>query len=72
MQLLSLIVLALATPIQAAAYSKAKTALAKLINPDKVALATGTGWQKGLCVGNTAAIYSISWPAFCLQDAPLG
>ncbi|KAB8292162.1 hypothetical protein EYC80_007905 [Monilinia laxa] len=80
MQVLSLVLLALATPIRAAggdgdwavAYTKARTALAKLTNVNKVALVTGTGWEKGPCVGNTAAISSIGWPAFCLQDGPLG
>ena len=56
----------------AAAYTKAKTALAKLTNANKVALATGIGWEKGPCVGNTAAISSIGFPELCLQDGPLG
>jgi beta-glucosidase len=56
----------------AAAYAKAATALAKLTNTNKVALVTGVGWQKGPCVGNTAAIPSIGYPQFCLQDGPLG
>lgn len=80
MQFLSLVLLVLATPIHAAAgdgdwasaYTKAKTALAKLTNANKVTLVTGVGWEKGPCVGNTAAISSIGWPAFCLQDGPLG
>ncbi|KAJ8061602.1 hypothetical protein OCU04_009408 [Sclerotinia nivalis] len=82
MQVLSLVLLVLATPIRAAAaagdgdwaaaYTKAKTALAKLTNVNKVTLVTGVGWEKGPCVGNTAAIPSIGWPAFCLQDGPLG
>lgn len=80
MQILSLLLVALATPIRAAAgdgdwvaaYTKARTALAKLTNANKVTLVTGTGWEKGPCVGNTAAISSIGWPAFCLQDGPLG
>ncbi|PQE04356.1 putative beta-D-glucoside glucohydrolase protein [Rutstroemia sp. NJR-2017a BBW] len=56
----------------AAAYAKAATALAKLTNTNKVALVTGVGWQKGPCVGNTAAIPAIGYPQFCLQDGPLG
>lgn len=80
MQILSLLLVALATPIRAAAgdgdwvaaYTKARTTLAKLTNANKVTLVTGTGWEKGPCVGNTAAISSIGWPAFCLQDGPLG
>lgn len=34
----------------APAYAKASTALAKLTNADKVALASGIGWMKGPCV----------------------
>jgi len=56
----------------AAAYTKATVALAKLTQANKIALVTGTGWQKGPCVGNTAAISSIGYPALCLQDGPLG
>jgi beta-glucosidase len=80
MQALAVSLLALATPIFAAAgdgdwasaYSKATTALAKLSNANKVALVTGVGWQKGTCVGNIAAISAISFPGLCLQDGPLG
>ncbi|KAG8907624.1 hypothetical protein FRC00_011712, partial [Tulasnella sp. 408] len=50
----------------------AKTAVAKLSTADKVSLATGTMWQKGPCVGNTAAISSIGFPGLCLQDGPVG
>ncbi|RDL36358.1 Glycoside hydrolase [Venustampulla echinocandica] len=72
--------LALATPVfgaagdgdWAAAYTKAKAALGKLSNQDKVNMVTGSGWQKGPCVGNTVAINSINYPALCLQDGPLG
>ena len=56
----------------AAAYSKAETALAQLTNANKVALATGIGWEKGPCVGNIAAISSIGFPELCLQDGLLG
>ena len=56
----------------AAAYSKADTALAKLSQQDKVNIVSGIGWNKGPCVGNTAAIGSISYPQLCLQDGPLG
>lgn len=80
MQLLPLSLLALATPVfsaagdgdWAAAYAKAKTALAKMSNQDKVNMVTGSGWEKGPCVGNTVAIGSIGYPALCLQDGPLG
>ncbi|MCJ1310080.1 hypothetical protein MMC25_003741 [Agyrium rufum] len=56
----------------ASAYTKANAALAKLQNSDKIKLVTGMGWQKGPCVGNTAAISSIGYPELCLQDSPLG
>ncbi|KAK1229387.1 hypothetical protein PQX77_007564 [Marasmius sp. AFHP31] len=51
----------------AAAYTKAKAAVAKLSLKDKVNLGTGVGWMKGHCVGNTPAISSINFP-----DSPLG
>ncbi|KAK6434858.1 hypothetical protein LTR95_008956 [Oleoguttula sp. CCFEE 5521] len=54
------------------AYSKAKTALAKLSNADKIKIVTGVGWSKGPCVGNTGAVSSIGYPSLCLQDGPLG
>ena len=80
MKTLILSLLAFATPIfaaagdgdWAAAYAKAKTALAKLTNTNKAALATGMGWEKGPCVGNIAAIAAIGFPELCLQDGPLG
>ncbi|KAF9015366.1 glycoside hydrolase family 3 protein [Cyathus striatus] len=60
------------SPEWQAAYAKARTAVAKLSLQDKVNLATGVGWQNGVCVGNTPAISSISFPGLCLQDSPLG
>ncbi|KAH8591088.1 glycoside hydrolase family 3 protein [Bisporella sp. PMI_857] len=79
MQKLALL-LAIASPASAAlgdgdwaaAYTKATAALAKLTQANKISLVTGTGWQKGPCVGNTAAIPAINYPALCLQDGPLG
>lgn len=56
----------------AAAYSKANTALQKLSQQEKVNIVSGVGWNKGPCVGNTAAIGSIGYPQLCLQDGPLG
>ncbi|KAH6631274.1 glycoside hydrolase superfamily [Chaetomium tenue] len=56
----------------AAAEASAKTALAKMSQQDKVSIVTGIGWDKGPCVGNTAAINSINYPQLCLQDGPLG
>ncbi len=39
---------------------------------DKVNVVSGVGWNKGPCVGNTAAISDIGYPELCLQDSPLG
>ncbi len=56
-----------------AAYESANAALAKLQLNDKVKIVTGIGWNAGgPCVGNTAAVGSISYPQLCLQDGPLG
>ncbi|KAI1413972.1 glycoside hydrolase family 3 protein [Hypoxylon sp. FL1857] len=55
-----------------AAYTKANASLAKLSQNDKINIVTGVGWNKGPCVGNTAAASSISYPQLCLQDGPLG
>jgi beta-glucosidase len=51
------------------AYAKAKVAVSKLTDKEKVTLGTGTG--SGPCIGNTAAISKIGWPGLCLQDSPL-
>ncbi|KAI0114368.1 glycoside hydrolase family 3 protein [Nemania sp. FL0031] len=55
-----------------AAYTKANAALAKLSSNDKINIVTGVGWNKGPCVGNTAAVGSIGYPQLCIQDGPLG
>ncbi|OTA63369.1 glycoside hydrolase family 3 protein [Hypoxylon sp. EC38] len=55
-----------------AAYTKANASLAKLSQNDKINIVTGVGWNKGPCVGNTAAASSIGYPQLCLQDGPLG
>ncbi|KAJ3102262.1 hypothetical protein HDU96_009707 [Phlyctochytrium bullatum] len=54
------------------ATQKAKKAVAKLTLEEKVAIVTGTGWQKGPCVGNIAPVPSIGFPGLCLQDGPAG
>ncbi|KAK3323239.1 glycosyl hydrolase family 3 N terminal domain-containing protein [Cercophora scortea] len=56
----------------AAAHSSASAALAKMSQNDKIAVVTGIGWNKGACVGNTAAVGSINYPSMCIQDGPLG
>ncbi|CAK7198365.1 glycoside hydrolase 3 [Sporothrix eucalyptigena] len=55
-----------------AAYTKATAAVGKMSQQDKVNIVSGVGWNKGPCVGNTAAISSINYPELCLQDGPLG
>ncbi|ETS83432.1 beta-glucosidase L [Pestalotiopsis fici W106-1] len=55
-----------------AAYTKANAALAKLSSSEKINIVSGIGWDKGPCVGNTAAVSSIGYPQLCLQDGPLG
>ena len=54
------------------AYSKAKSALAKLSQAEKIGIVTGVGWGKGACSGNTSPALSIGFRALCLQDGPLG
>ncbi|KAI1077969.1 glycoside hydrolase family 3 protein [Whalleya microplaca] len=55
-----------------AAFEKSDAALAKLSQDDKINIVTGVGWDKGPCVGNTAAASSVDYPQLCLQDGPLG
>ncbi|KAK4121544.1 glycoside hydrolase family 3 protein [Parathielavia appendiculata] len=55
-----------------AAHSSAAAAVARMSQQDKINMVTGIGWDKGPCVGNTAAISSINYPQLCLQDGPLG
>ncbi|GFF97513.1 probable beta-glucosidase L [Aspergillus udagawae] len=54
------------------AYSRAKDALHKLNQTEKVGLVTGVTWMGGPCVGNTYKPESIDYPSLCLQDSPLG
>ncbi|KAK7694472.1 hypothetical protein QCA50_001658 [Cerrena zonata] len=61
------------SPEWAAAYTKAKAAVAKLSLNDKVNLGTGVQWQKGACVGNTPAIASLpGFDGLCIEDGPVG
>ena len=60
------------TAAWAAAHSSAAATLARMSQQDKVNMVSGIGWDKGPCVGNTAAISSIGYPQLCLQDGPLG
>lgn len=54
------------------AYRKAKVALSKLNQTEKVGIVTGVEWAHGPCVGNTFQPSSINYPSLCLQDSPLG
>lgn len=54
------------------AYYKAEKIVSRMSLKQKVDITTGTGWQKGLCVGNTFGTKKPNFPSLCLQDAPLG
>ncbi|KAI8141064.1 glycoside hydrolase superfamily [Fennellomyces sp. T-0311] len=54
------------------AHKKAKNIVSQMSLEQKVGLATGVGWEKTLCVGNTHASENPDFPSLCLQDGPLG
>ncbi|KAK4098148.1 glycoside hydrolase family 3 protein [Parathielavia hyrcaniae] len=60
------------TTVWTAAHSSAAAAVARMSQQDKITIVTGTGWERGPCVGNTAPISSINYPELCLHDGPLG
>lgn len=53
-------------------YIKAANLVEKMSLVEKVNITTGTGWEMGLCVGNTAPAMHVGFPSLCLQDGPLG
>ncbi|KAJ6077026.1 hypothetical protein N7499_009007 [Penicillium canescens] len=53
-------------------YVKAQEMVRRMSLPEKVNVTTGTGWQMGLCVGNTGPAELVGFPSLCLQDGPLG
>ncbi|KAJ5778823.1 CAZyme family GH3 [Penicillium paradoxum] len=53
-------------------YIKAQKIVGKMSLLEKVNVTTGTGWQMGLCVGNTGPAELVKFPSLCLQDGPLG
>lgn len=53
-------------------YKKAEALVKKMTLPEKVNITTGTGWQMGLAVGNTAPAIHVGFPGLALQDGPLG
>ena len=54
------------------AYEKAWDAVRNMSLTEKVNITTGTGWEMGLCVGNTGPANNVGFPSLCLQDGPLG
>ena len=54
------------------AYDKAYALVHQMSLEQKVGLATGMGWEKTLCVGNTYASENPDFPSLCLQDSPMG
>ena len=54
------------------AYEKAWDIVRNMTLAEKVNITTGTGWEMGLCVGNTGPAPSVGFPSLCLQDGPLG
>ncbi|KAL2871401.1 beta-glucosidase [Aspergillus lucknowensis] len=53
-------------------YEKASKLVGKMTLIEKVNITTGTGWQMGMCVGNTGPAKLVGFPSLCLQDGPLG
>ncbi|KAJ5110001.1 beta-glucosidase E [Penicillium argentinense] len=60
------------SPAWRESYQKAKGMVERMSLIEKVGVTTGTGWEMGLCVGNTEAAASVGFPSLCLQDGPLG
>ncbi|EPQ27396.1 uncharacterized protein PFL1_04934 [Pseudozyma flocculosa PF-1] len=54
------------------AIGKAREYLQQFNQTEKVMLTTGTGWSRGPCVGNIAAIPRVGFPGLCLMDGPAG
>ncbi|KAF2017320.1 glycoside hydrolase family 3 protein [Aaosphaeria arxii CBS 175.79] len=53
-------------------YRKAAELVKQMTLTEKVNVTTGTGWSTQMCVGNTAPVPRLKFPALCLQDGPLG
>ena len=54
------------------AHEKAEALVSQMSMDQKVGLATGMGWEKTLCVGQTYESKNPDFPSLCLQDGPLG
>ncbi|KAJ3268803.1 hypothetical protein HK104_005253 [Borealophlyctis nickersoniae] len=52
--------------------ARAKQLLQQLTLEEKATIVTGTGWQKGQCVGQIGAVPKIGFKGLCLQDGPVG
>ncbi|OCB86078.1 hypothetical protein A7U60_g6976 [Sanghuangporus baumii] len=59
-------------PLWKTSYEKAARLVNQMSLIEKVNVTTGTGWQMGLCVGNTGTANNVKFPSLCLQDGPLG
>jgi hypothetical protein len=53
-------------------YKKAEALVKKMTLLEKVNITTGTGWQMGLAVGNSAPAIHVGFPGLAYQDGPLG
>jgi beta-glucosidase len=53
-------------------YEKAAKLVDQMTLVEKVNVTTGTGWEMGMCVGNTGPVDRLGFPSLCLQDGPLG
>lgn len=51
---------------------KAREYIQQFSLEERVALATGSGWHQGDCVGNIAPQPQHGFPGICFQDGPLG
>ncbi|SAM69052.1 probable beta-glucosidase [Ustilago bromivora] len=54
------------------AIGKARAYLQQFNQTEKVILTTGSGWQRGPCVGNISPIPRVGFPGLCLMDGPAG
>ncbi|KAH0269703.1 hypothetical protein KCU71_g19110, partial [Aureobasidium melanogenum] len=49
------------------AYKKAAALVSQMSVVEKVNITTGTGWEMGMCVGNTGPVERLGFPSLCLQ-----
>lgn len=53
-------------------HARAAALVSRMTLTEKVNITSGTGWEQGLCLGNTAPAPRLDFPSLCLQDGPLG